>query len=126
MFARRRVVAIPAGIGIAPPVARQAGDVRGGRCLYPVRTRGPAGLLEVDAAAPLRLGDLFAIWGQPLSPVRLAGFTAPRGQRVTAFVGGRRWTGDPRAIPLSEHAVIVLQVDGYVTPHRSYRFPALR
>lgn len=100
--------------------------MRGGRCVYPVRTRAPTGLLEVDAFRPLSLGDLFAIWGQPLSSTRLAGFTAPAGARVAAFVAGSRWRGDPRTVPLTRHAVIVLEVEGFVAPHRSYRFPPLR
>jgi hypothetical protein len=125
IFARRRVVAIPSGIGVAPPLRREGAYVRGGRCVYPVRTREPTGLLELDAGGPIHLGDLFAIWGQPLSTTRLAGFTAPSGHRVSAFVAGRPWRGDPRAIPLTRHAVVVLEVGGFVAPHRSYRFPAL-
>jgi len=42
---------------------------------------------------------------------------------VLAFVGGRRWRGDPRAIPLARHAQIVLEIDGYVPPHASFLFP---
>lgn len=122
MFARRRVVAIPAGIGVAPPISRDGAYVRGGRCVYAARTREPTGLVEVDA--PVTLGELFAIWGQPLSPTRAAGFRAPDGQRVAAFVAGRRWHGDPRSVPLTRHAVVVLEVDGFVAPHRSYRFPS--
>jgi hypothetical protein len=30
--------------------------------------------------------------------------------RVTAFLNGRRWTRDPRAIPLLPHALIQLDV----------------
>ncbi len=65
------------------------------------------------------LGALFAIWGQPLSDTRVASF----GGRVGAFVGGRRWRGDPRSIPLERHAEIVLEVDGYIPPHPKYTFP---
>jgi hypothetical protein len=56
----------------------------------------------------MTLGQFFAIWGQ-----------RPRGR---AYVNGRRWTRDPRAIPLTRHAQIVLEVDGYVRPHATYRF----
>ena len=74
----------------------------------------------IAVAAPgLTLGDLFDVWGQPLSHTRMAGF---RG-RVRAFVGGRRWNRGPRAIPLARHAQIVLEVGGYVPPHRTYLFP---
>jgi hypothetical protein len=119
LFAARRVVLVPPGIGIAPPRTRSGAYIRGGRCWYPVRTREPTGLLEVEAAARVSLGQLFAVWGQPLSRTRMAGF---RG-RVRAYVGGRRWPGDPRAIPLRRHAQIVLEVGGYVPPHPRYLFP---
>jgi hypothetical protein len=120
LFAARRVVLVAPGIGIAPPRRRKGAYVRGGRCSYPVRTREPTGVVEVEAGGHERaLGHLFSVWGQPLSRDRMAGF---RG-RVRAYVGGRRWRGDARAIPLRRHAQIVLEVGGYVPPHRTYRFP---
>jgi hypothetical protein len=93
--------------------------VRGGRCSYRVRAREPTGVIEVEPGSRLALGDLFSVWGQPLSRRRLAGFRGP----VEAFVAGRRWAGDPRAIPLTRHAQIVLEVGGHVPPHARYRFP---
>jgi hypothetical protein len=119
LFAKRLVVIVPAGIGIAPPLRRDGAYVRGGRCSYPARTREPTGVIEIEDGARLTLGEFFDLWGQPLSSTRLAGF---RG-RVTAFVGGRRRPGDPRTIPLARHAQIVLEVDGYVRPHASFLFP---
>jgi hypothetical protein len=121
LFAARRVVLVAPGIGVAPPRTRDGAYVRGGRCSYPLSTREPSGVIEVAGAGgqALTLGDLFDVWGQPLSPTRMAGF---RG-RVRAYVGGRRWRADPRAIPLRRHAQIVLQVGGYVRPHRTYGFP---
>jgi hypothetical protein len=108
------------GIGISPPRARDGAYVRGGRCSYPLRTREPTGVVEVQAAGRRKtLGDLFAVWGQPLSRTRMAGFKGP----VRAYVGGRRWRTDPRAIPLKRHAQIVLEVGGYVKPHARYHFP---
>jgi hypothetical protein len=118
LFAARRVVLIPPGIGIAPPRDRQGAYVRGGRCSYSLRTREPTGVIEV-AARGRTLGDLFAVWGQPLGRTRMAGF---RG-RVHAYVGGRPWHGALGAIPLRRHAQIVLEVGGYVPPHSTYGFP---
>jgi hypothetical protein len=124
LFAQRQVVVVPAGIGMAPPVQRRGAYVLGARCSYPLRTREPTGLVELDSQAePLTLGDLFAVWGQPLSTTRLAGFRAPPGQRVEAYLDGRPWRGDPRAMPLRRHAVVVLEVGGHVPPHAAYRFP---
>jgi hypothetical protein len=118
LFAKRLVVIVPAGIGIAPPLRRDGAYVRGGRCSYPLRTREPTGVVEVVRGATLTLGHLFDVWGQPLTRTRLAGFHGA----VSAFVAGRRWRGDPRAIPLVRHGQIVLQVGGYVPPHRTYLF----
>jgi hypothetical protein len=41
---------------------------------------------------------------------------------VLAFVDGRRCRGDLRTIPMTMHAQIVLEVDGYVPPHPRYLF----
>ena len=118
LFAKRLVVIVPAGVGIAPPLRRDGAYVPSGRCSYPARTREPTGVIEVTQGVPLTLGQFFEVWGQPLSPTRLAGF---RG-RVVAFVGGHVRPGDPRTIPLTRHAQIVLEVGGYVRPHASFLF----
>jgi hypothetical protein len=121
LFAARRVVLIPPGVGIAPPRGRTGAYVRGGRCSYPLRTREPTGVIEVHAAAgqTRTLGRFFAIWGQPLTRTAMAGFEGP----VDAYVNGTPWRRDPRAIPLTRHAQIVLEVGGYVRPHAAYNFP---
>jgi hypothetical protein len=118
LFAHRRVIAIPAGIGVAPPQRRDGAYVRGGRCSYPLRTLESTGVIELTPGPKRTLGDFFAVWGQPLSTTRLLSFRAP----VLAFVDGRAWTGDPRAIPLARHAQIVVEVGGALPPHRVYRF----
>lgn len=122
LFAKRRVVLIPPGIGIAPPRRTRGSYVLGGRCSYPARTREPTGVIEIDQGAHLTVGQLFALWEQPLSGVRLAGFRAVGADRVLAFVGGRRWRADPRMIPLRRHAEIVLEIGGFIPPHARYRF----
>ena len=106
LFANRRVVLVPAGIGMRSS------------CSYPLRTRTPEGVVQVRRGTRLTLGHFFTLWGRPLTRTRLASF---RG-RVLAFVDGRPWRGDPRAIPLRRHAEIVLEVGGYIPPHPSYRF----
>lgn len=119
LFARGHVVIVPAGIGIAPPRRRDGAYVDGGRCRYPLITREPTGVLEVHEGTTATLGDLFDLWGQPLSQRRLAGFAG----RVRAHVGGREWRGDPRTIPLTRHAQVVLQVGPAIVPHARYTFP---
>ena len=120
VFARRQVVIVPAGIGVARPSRRYFARVIPGGCTYAVRTLDPTGVFEVRAGARLTLGDVFRLWNQPLGLHRLAGFRT-RGS-VLAFVGGKRRYGDPRSIPFTRHAQIVLEIAGYVAPHPRYLF----
>ena len=108
VFARRRVVIVPPRIGVAR---------RG--CRYPLHTSTPTGVVAVRRTGRWTLGDLFAVWGRQLSPSRLLSF---RG-RVGVFVDGHRRVGDPRHIPLTRHAQVVVEIGGYVVPHASYLFP---
>jgi hypothetical protein len=119
LFAHRRVIAIPAGIGVAPPLEHNGAYVTAGRCSYPLRTLAPSGVIEL-APGPVRtVGTFFDVWGQALTAQRMLSFTRP----VAAFVDGQRYTGDPRSIPLVRHAQVVLEVGGFVPPHPIYRFP---
>ena len=125
LFAAGRAVRVPAGIGLAPPLRRSGALVTGERCVYPLRTVDPTGVIDVEARPgdrPPTLGALFALWGQPLTGRRLAGFRAGPGQRVSAFLDGRRWVGDPRSLPLRRHAAVVLELGPAVSPHPSYVF----
>jgi hypothetical protein len=119
LFVDGQVVLVPGGIGVASPRTWAAGAVTGARCSYPIRTIDPTGLIQVEADSRATLGDLFAIWGRQLGPRRLIGFHGV----VQAYVGGLPVRSDPRLIPLTRHAEIVLEVGGYVPPHRAYLFP---
>jgi len=118
LFARKRVVVVPAGIGIRPPRKTSFGRVVSGSCRYDLRTTEPTGVVEFDHDG-LTLADLFAVWGMPVSGQWLLSF---RG-RVSAYVGGKEWTGPVTAIPLRNGAEIVVEIGGYVPPHRSFLFP---
>ncbi len=104
LFARRKVVILPPGIGT---------------CHDPVRTTAPTGVVHVSAVHRSTLGDLFRVWGRRLSSGAMLSF---RG-RVSVFVGGRRWRGEPRRVPLTKHAQVVVEIGGYVAPHSTYLFP---
>lgn len=121
LYARRLVFPVPAGVGIAPPLRRSGVYVRGGACTYPAWTVEPTGVVLVDARSQVTLGEFFDLWGQQLTRRRLAGFSG----RVAVFVGGRRRRGNPRTLRLARGAEIVLEVRGFVLPHRSYLFPAI-
>jgi hypothetical protein len=101
---------IPAGIGI-----------NDNTCLYWLHTHDETGIVHVESPAQrtYTLGQFFDVWNQPLS----AGQVGPATGSVTAFVNGKRFTGDPKSIPLTAHAVIQLDV-GKVVPFQPYAFPS--
>jgi hypothetical protein len=123
VFAHQHVVAIAAGIGLAPPLARLGATVLRARCYYAAATTDPTGVIQVRARSRISLGALFDLWGQPLGRRQVAGFTTRGGARVIAFVDGRPWRSNPRQIPLSRHTRITLEVASHVLPHRVYLFP---
>jgi hypothetical protein len=110
LFADGRVVVVPAGIGIAPPLRHQGAYVLGGKCSFPVRTHEPTGLLEVSRVG-LTLGQFYGIWGRGIPA------------RARVYVAGLPWPGNPAAVPLTRHAEIVVEVGNYVRPHSFYSFP---
>jgi hypothetical protein len=118
LFARRRVVVVPAAIGLGRPLRVRHGRVIDARCRAEVRTLEPTGVLELDGEG-LRLRDLFRVWREPLGPMQLLSFRGP----VSVYVAGRRVEGDPRDVPLTDGAQIVVETGGHVPPHREYRFP---
>jgi hypothetical protein len=123
VFADNRVVLIPAGIGVQGPVTRAEGRIVAARCYSELVTLDPTGVALGRAGARLTLADLFRSWGEPLTRTRLAGFRAPAGTRVRAFVDGRPRAGDPGTIRLANHDEVVLEVGPHVPPHRRYTVP---
>jgi hypothetical protein len=117
LFAAGRVVLVPAGLGVAGSRRGLDGRRSAGACRQAIYTTEPTGVLDATVARPTT-GDLFRIWGQPLTRGRMLSFRGP----VRAYVSGRRWTGEPAAIPLTRHAQVVLQVGPYIRPHRTYGF----
>jgi len=102
--------AVPAGIGIP-----------GDKCLYWLHTHDATGVIHVESPAQrtYTLGQFFDIWGQPLSTTQVGRATG----HVTVFLNGKRFSGDPRSIKLTPHALIQLDV-GKVVPPQPFTFPA--
>jgi hypothetical protein len=109
LFAHRRVIVVPAGIGTGAGTAA---------C---VCTTAPTGVVEVSRGGRPTLGDLFRVWGRRLGERRLLSFASKA--PVRAYVGGRRWNGAAAAIPLEPNAQIVVELGAYVPPHATYLFP---
>ncbi|MBA2347031.1 MAG: hypothetical protein H0V81_01940, partial [Solirubrobacterales bacterium] len=119
LFAAGRVIVVPAGIGVAD--GQQDGAfVRGGRCRHALSTTEPTGVVEVVHGTRATLGDLFALWGEPLTPRRIASFRGP----VRAYVDGEVVEGDPAAIRLRHHTQIVLAIGPAVPVHSAFAFRA--
>lgn len=111
VYVKGRSRALPGGIGIVDENPRKTpqGLFYGAlTCMYWVHTRTADGLVEVQSpvSRTFTLGDLFAVWHQPLNRTRVA---RSRG-RVTTFVNGRRWHGNPALVVLREHEAIQLTV----------------
>jgi hypothetical protein len=80
-------------------------------CLYWLHTHRTDGILHVESPTErtFTLGDFFSVWGQPLSHAQVAGVRAGKGASLRIWVNGKRYAGDPRKIPLTQHADIVIE-----------------
>lgn len=117
LFANRRVIIIPAGVGLRG-ARLEYGRAVAARCRTSIWTTDPTGVVRFTGTP--RLGDIFHVWGQALTAGRLLSF---RGT-VRLYRTGLRVARDPRRLALRDGDQIVIEVGPYVAPHRSYRFPS--
>jgi hypothetical protein len=105
-------VTVPAGIGVLPT------------CRYWLSTPRPDGVVEVlsPERRQFTLGDLFDIWGAPLTRKRVLAFAVGRDRSVRVFVNGRRTTGNPRSTRLADGREIALVI-GQEPDQIPSRFP---
>jgi hypothetical protein len=122
LFNQGQQIAIPYGIGIVKPFQVDRGFVGGGRGIYWLHTHDATGIIHVESpdARQYTLGQFFDIWGEPLTSQEVAGLKGA----VHAFVDGKPFTGDPRAIVLGAHTQITLEVGRPIVPPPTYAFPA--
>ncbi len=125
IFVAGKQRSIPAGIGIAPPRGAQKTPygpfVDSGSCFYWLHTHAKDGIIHIESPVKrtYTLGEFFDIWGQPLGPDRVG----PAKGKVTAFVDGQPYHGDPRAIQLGSDVQVQLDVGTPVVKARLIRFP---
>jgi hypothetical protein len=124
IFADGQQRTVPLGIGIPnAQIDSSAGTpfAVGGSCFYWLHSHATDGIIHIESPdqRTYTLANWFDIWGQPLGATQVAGDKGA----VTAYVNGQRYTGDPRQIPLTAHAVIQLNVGTDVAP-RPYTFAA--
>jgi hypothetical protein len=116
---------VPYGIGIGSPVQVEdtpAGPfAAGGACFSWLHTHASDGIIHIESPVQhvYTLGDFFDVWGQQLGQTVVASALG----RVTAFVDGRPYKGNPRSIPLFGHAEIQLDVGRPLVAPESVRFP---
>ncbi len=93
------------------PVVQQTtagGFAQASHCYYWLHTHVQDGIIHIESPtkAVYTLGQFFDIWRQPLSATQVG----PVKGKVTAYLNGKQFTGDPRSIQLTPHAVIQLNV----------------
>jgi hypothetical protein len=100
LFVDGKRVTVPAGIGIDP----------GQQFISPLHTHDASGVLHVESDTPktFTLGQVFGVWGVPLSKTLLGGMQAGGGKQIRTWVNGKPIAGDPSKIDLASHQEIVL------------------
>jgi hypothetical protein len=111
VFKNGQSYTLPAGIGIPGSHAVQTNQgpiASGGTCIYWLHTHTTDGVIHIESPskAIYTLGDFFDEWHQPLSAKQAGTLKGT----LTAFVNGKPWKKDPRAIPLLPHENIQLQI----------------
>ncbi|MGC3979733.1 MAG: hypothetical protein QM808_00555 [Steroidobacteraceae bacterium] len=109
IYLNGEALAVPASIGIVQPPTN---------CTYPLHTHNATGIIHVEApaAALFTLGQLFAIWGQPLSPTDVGGNP---GLPVVIYLTNNnvvsQYTGNFADIELTSHREITIQIGTTIT-----------
>jgi hypothetical protein len=125
IFVAGKAADVPAGIGIAPPRSAQSSPygafVDAGKCFYWLHTHAEDGIIHIESPVKrsYTLGEFFDIWGEPLG----ANQVGPAKGKVTAFVNGQPYSGNPRTIALGKDVQVQLDVGAPVVQPRRIRFP---
>jgi hypothetical protein len=100
IFVHGKPVTVPQSIGINPSAG----------FLTSLHTHDDSGIIHVESPTvhDFTLGEFFDVWGVRLMPTCIGGLCNSGENRLRAYVNGKPWTGDPRAIPLKQHEDIVL------------------
>jgi hypothetical protein len=115
---------VPAAIGIPGAQAQNTPTgtfIASGTCFYWLHTHAADGIVHIESPVhrTFTLGNLFDIWGQPLSKSQVGPARGP----VTALYNDKVYLGNPRDIPLEAHAQIQLQVGKPLVAPVSITFP---
>jgi hypothetical protein len=77
-----------------------------------LHTHDTSGIIHVEAgdSRTFTLGDVFAVWRQPLNQTTIDGDRVGTGESIQATVNQQPYTGAPETIVLKDHEDIVLQL----------------
>ncbi|HEY5095648.1 MAG TPA: hypothetical protein VII69_11065 [Candidatus Eremiobacteraceae bacterium] len=121
LFVDGQQIAIPRGIGMFQPdhnvfIYHQT-------CLYFLHTHDDTGMVHMEprvGQGSFKLGNVFDMWGEPLTTSNVAGYVGPQ----TVIVNGQTYIGNPRLIQLAPYMQITIEegipLDG---PPPTYLFP---
>jgi hypothetical protein len=89
---------VPAQIGLTPQL------------FAPLHTHDTSGTLHVESAAPYQftLGQFFDVWGVRFTSSCIGGYCSSGDDQLRVYENGQEVSGDPRATPLNDQAVIVV------------------
>lgn len=109
---------IPPGLGFVAPTSSgipALGFSGSTRCIYPVHVHYPDNQVHVESPVSRRytLGEVFDLWGEPLSKTQVLGYHADTTHALAfgfTFSSGAApfdpYLGDPRAMPLLDNETI--------------------
>jgi hypothetical protein len=91
---------LPAGIGIDRHL----------KFIAELHTHDESGIIHVEAPKKqiFTLGQFFDVWGLRFSSTCLGGYCNSGSRKVMVWTDGKRFKGDPRKIPLTEHLSLVV------------------
>jgi hypothetical protein len=102
---------VAAGVGVVEPQNSDNANppfYGASSCFYWLHVHTPDGVIHVESPTKdtYTLGQFFAIWGQPLTKTSVG----PATGKLTVFVDGKPFTGDPATIKLGSREDIQIDV----------------
>lgn len=97
--------------------------------ISPLHTHDASGIVHVESPVKVAftLGQLFTEWNVALDSTTVGSLGKATGDTITTFVNGKKVSGNPAAITLSDRAdidVVIAKSGTRVTPPTSFTWPA--